>query len=454
MSKEDLEKLSISLNECIAQDIRDCDLRDYDFNGLILSHCRFTHVDFNQVEFIGTNLNHVVFDRCDLTGASFIYAHLENTRFIDCKLDQVKVLGTALDRMIIDSNQVNAKLLSEVDSIDRGARLNYAVRSLYAEGYLYEVYYWPSKDPQDSTASQKPPLILLHGMTGHALDYEPLVQRLSRPVYAINLLGHGKSAYQSLRTLADDLDMEVSSSEEGSAYPLELNKSLGEANSFNSSDHEVRIAPTFLDSVQHMKTLIEQLAELDSFNLFDLMGYSMGGRLALHIAYLFNQVKSDCVELSNLLLISAGLGIKEDNLKKTRCASDRQWSDALWNSQDTAHFLTLWNQQGLLARLSERNPHEASRVYAHRISHQARGLAIAFDSLGLGKMPAMHHKLNQLENNIIWITGSEDQKYVSIAEQAISLSTEQFEHININGCGHSPHLEDINLFCMTLNEII
>ena len=445
MSKEDLEKLSISLNECIAQEFKDCDLSHHDFDGLILSHSRFTRVKFHQVEFIGTNLNDVVFDQCDFTDSSFVYAHLESTRFIDCILDQVKVLGTSLDSMIVDYAQERDQQNPNLGEVNLRLSRSYAVRSFYAQGYLYEVYYWPSVCRQDSTLSNDRPLILLHGMTGHALDYEPLAQRLSRPIYAINLLGHGKSDYQSVRTLAGFLDFEVDFFDE------ELNEDRVISEHDTQSAFESRKAPEYLEVVQQVKVLIEQMAEIDRFISFDVMGYSMGGRLALHIAYLFSQVGSKSSTLKTLLLVSTGLGIEEEELRAARRVSDCLWSDALWQSQDTAHFLTLWNQQPLLARLANKNPQEASRINQHRLQHHARGLAIAFDSLGQGEMPPMHQSLSQIDCDLVWITGADDEKYVMIAEQALRLGKGQIEHISIEGCGHSPHLEALERFCSKLS---
>ena len=444
MSTKDLEKLSISLNECIAQEFKDCDLSHHDFSGLILSHSRFTRVRFHQVEFIGTNLNDVVFDQCDFTDSSFIYAHLESTRFIDCTLDQVKVLGTTLDNMIVDYAQGRDLQGSSVDEVNLRFTRSYAVRSLYAQGYLYEVYYWPSICKQDSTSSNKRPLILLHGMTGHALDYEPLVHKLSRPIYAINLLGHGKSHYQSLRDLSAFLDCEAD------LFDAEFDEDSVISELGKRSSDEERNAPEYLEVVNQVKVLIQQIAELDRFTSFDLMGYSMGGRLALHIAHLLSQASPKLSVLKTLLLISTGLGIEEDELREARRLSDCKWSDALWHRQDTAHFLTLWNQQPLLARLAEQNPREALRISQHRLRHDARGLATAFDSLGQGKMPPMHQKLSQIDCDLVWITGADDKKYVTIAEQAFRLSKGKLKHINIEACGHSPHLEDLDRFCLEL----
>ena len=445
LSKEDLETLSISLNECIAQEVKDCDLSHYDFNGLILSHSRFTRVKFHQVEFIGTNLNDVVFDQCDFTDSSFVYAHLENTRFIDCILDQVKVLGTSLDSMIVDYAQERDQQNPKLDEVNLRFSRSYAVRSFYTQGYLYEVYYWPSVCRQDSSPSNDRPLILLHGMTGHALDYEPLAQRLSRPIYAINLLGHGKSDYQSVRTLSGALDVEADFFDEG------FNEDRAISEHDERSAFESRKAPEYLEVVQQVKGLIEQITEIDRFTSFDVMGYSMGGRLALHIAYLFSQVSHKSSTLKTLLLVSTGLGIEEEQLRAARRVSDCLWSDALWHSQDTAHFLTLWNQQPLLARLADKNPQEASRINQHRRQHHARGLAIAFDSLGQGVMPPMHQNLSQINCDLVWVTGADDEKYVMIAEQALRLSKGQLEHISIEGCGHSPHLEALEQFCSKLS---
>ncbi len=442
MSTKALKSLPRVLNECIGQNISHRDLRQYDFNGLVLCHSQFSHIDFREVEFIGTNLNDVVFEHCDFTGATFVYAHLENTRFVNCTLENIKALGTQLENIITEENLEETAL---------GHEKHHSVRTLYASGYLYEVYYWPY---QSSQPEPKPiqPMVLLHGMSGHALDYELLVQQLACPVYAINLIGHGRSAYQSLRTQAQFLDFEpyYLQGEEDHFESLDTHESYDESFDESFVEDEPREAPTYLAIVEQVKTLIEQIALLDGFQTFNMLGYSMGGRLALHLAHSLEKT-ADELKLEHLTLISAGLGIEDKQERKARQASDRQWSDALWNTQDSNHFLSLWNQQALLARLAEQNPLEAQRVLRHRSAHQARGLALAFDSMGQGEMPPMHKSLAELECELLWVTGAEDPKYVAVAQQALALS-HRGKHISIQNCGHAPHLEHLSQFCSELKD--
>jgi 2-succinyl-6-hydroxy-2,4-cyclohexadiene-1-carboxylate synthase len=444
LSTKALNSLPRALNECIGYSISNRDLRQFDFNGLVLCHSHFSHTDFRQVEFIGTNFNDAVFEYCDFTGATFVYAHLEHTRFVNCILENIKVLGTQLENVITEEKEANSE--------DRSLEFekHYSVRTLYACGYLYEVYHWPDQSFHTEPKTIQP-MVLLHGMSGHALDYEPLVQKLACPVYAINLLGHGRSDYQSLRTQAQVLDFEHYhlQDEEDSFESIDTHEPYDESFDESFAEDEPREAPKYLAIVEQVKTLIEQLALLDGFQTFNMLGYSMGGRLALHLAHSFEKTSAK-LKLKHLTLMSAGLGIEDKQERKIRQASDRQWSDALWNSQDCNHFLSLWNQHPLLARLAKQNPLEAQRVLKHRSAHRARGLALAFDSMGQGEMPPMHKSLAELECELLWVTGAEDPKYVTVAQQALTLS--RGKHISIQNCGHAPHLEHLSRFCSELKD--
>lgn len=386
----------------------DCELSGQVFEGTLFSGAYFDNVDLRHTTFVGVNLNDALFINCNLQGASILYCHLEGTHFVGCILDDIRLIGSTLERTLIDDAQ----------NLQTGRCAS--IRFLYALGYLYEVYFWPNlMRPQDAVdGPMTRPLILLHGMTGHALDFKPLVDRVQRPVYAINLLGHGMTGYLSLKS---------------------------HALSLYEDQTEERTSPSYTEVVAQCISIIEQLMSLDGHRKFDLLGYSMGGRLALHIAHELQSLEMECV-LNHVYTIGASLGIEDKEERKERADADRRWSDALWTTEELDHFLTQWNAQPLLKRVLERSPHEAKRLNQHRSEHSPRGLAIAFDALGQGQMPPLRAYLQDWTHTTTWISGSEDVKYKKIAEEAIELNEEVCRSIIIEGCGHAPHLESIDLF--------
>ena len=191
--------------------------------------------------------------------------------------------------------------------------------------------------------------------------------------------------------------------------------------------------------------MIKEILSLDHWDEFDLLGYSMGGRLGLHVAHALSSTEQSSSSLQQLIVVSASLGIYCPDERRERRSADRGWSDPLWERGDLDHFLEVWNRQPILAQLGERNPEEALRLFSHRLTHKARGLATALDVLGQGVMPPLQSILPSIKIPVMWVAGSEDVKYAQIAQEASALCP-QGELSLIEGCGHSPHLENLNRF--------
>ena len=396
-----------------------------EFEGYLFCYATFDQVIFQETQFIACNFNGAVFKNCIFQDVLFLYCHVEQTRFEDCEFDQVKVGQTDFEIAIVeDDSSINQRQASQ--------------RTLYISGYQYLVYHWPSRlrpatDRQPTQEIDKSgersdgkPLVLLHGMTGHPLDFQPLVNLLQRPVYAVSLYGHEGTSFLS----AYDLE------------PLE-----GTLASWPK--------PQFQDVTFHLMNLVTEILGVDRYQEFDLLGYSLGGRIALHLGFLWQEqsLKRPMPHLRTLYVIGASMGLQDTSIKEARKESDELWAQSLWQNRDVGAFLELWNKQPLLARVGEANPIEARRLKKIRKKHQAQGLALAFNVLGQGQMPPLHEQLTRLAIKTYWVYGTEDSKYARIAEEAC-LSNDLHEEIAIPNCGHAPHLENINSFWNMMKNLL
>ena len=417
----------------------DLDLSGAIFEGVILSHATFERVDLSHVTFLGANLQGATFTFCNLNQCRFVYAHLEDTRFESCDLTEIQLLGTVPTQLITQNHQTGESHGAQ------GTGRVATERLIYARSYLYKTYHWPSLVGQRETLTSKvhPPLILLHGMTGHALDFESLINQIEREVYAINLMGHGQGPITPLRELfqteieGDESLEDPLCSASLSEHGLKPNRGL------KCTSKEL----SFTEVIEQIKHVIKELLEADGHDRFELWGYSMGGRVALHIASDWQD--NDELLLEKLILISASPGIKTEAERDQRREADRKWSEPLWAGREVDDFLTEWNAQSLLVRLQNRNPIEASRLLTHREQHRPEGLALAFDVLGQGVMPPLHHSLASIKYPILWVAGEEDLKYSEIALEC-SKDCSHGELLIIEGCGHAPHLEDLRHFLLQL----
>lgn len=231
--------------------------------------------------------------------------------------------------------------------------------------------------------SSEIPTVFLHGFTGLASDWKPLWQNLaSGQQLALDLPGHG-------------------------------------ANPQNDCCFEAMTAQIWqdLDDMQ--------------INTIHLVGYSMGGRLALYLALMFPQ------RIQSTVLISASAGLAEAAARKGRQKADEQLAKRL-EQHGLEDFLKEWYQQDLFAGLRQWSGFEAL-VHDKLKHHQATRLAQSLRQGGTGVAPSMWEHLPELQMPTLFVSGQKDHKFCQLGQQMQALCPDsQFE---IVAGGHAPHLE-------------
>ncbi len=179
-----------------------------------------------------------------------------------------------------------------------------------------------------------------------------------------------------------------------------------------------------------------QLARLQAQALaprYLLVGYSMGGRLALAMAL---AQPSRCL---GLVLIGAGLGLADAEALAARRQWDAEQADKL-ERLGVARFMDEWERLPLF-RSQAGLPDEVRQAQrAQRLEHRAEGLAWAMRWLGLGNMPPLAPRLSELSLPLTLITGADDERYTALAEQACRLAPNA-RHTIVAGAGHNVVLE-------------
>jgi 2-succinyl-6-hydroxy-2,4-cyclohexadiene-1-carboxylate synthase len=165
----------------------------------------------------------------------------------------------------------------------------------------------------------------------------------------------------------------------------------------------------------------------------DLIGYSMGGRIALHFAAAFPD------KVSRLVLESASPGLAEPGERSDRRITDEQLAIRL-ESEGIESFVEYWEARPLFdsrARVAS----EASSVQRQvRARNDPLSLAAALRGLGTGSLPSLWDRLPEIRAPVLLVVGELDVKFVEVAERMVSAMLDA-RLVIVPGAGHTVHLE-------------
>jgi 2-succinyl-6-hydroxy-2,4-cyclohexadiene-1-carboxylate synthase len=164
---------------------------------------------------------------------------------------------------------------------------------------------------------------------------------------------------------------------------------------------------------------------------FTLVGYSMGGRLALHVAFALAS------RVDRLVLIGASPGLPTPAERAARVHADERLADEI-EAMTIEAFAARWAQTPVLADQPARVRAAAD---ADRRRNTPPGLARALRGLGTGALPSLWDRLPALRIPVELIVGGRDQKFHATAERmAAGLPAARLDVVA--GAGHAVHLED------------
>ena len=260
-------------------------------------------------------------------------------------------------------------------------------RSIWVEPYHFHYY--------SAGCTAHPPILFLHGFMGNCYEFDGVIATLSQQFYcvAVDLPGHGNSAVIS------DVNYSMKRTAEGLIR--------------------------FLDALQ-----IRQCC---------LVGYSMGGRLALYLTLHFPQY------FLKVALESASPGLKTQAEQQQRKQRDLERASQL--EEDFSAFLENWYSQPLFAEIKAHPTFNT--VFARRLQNNPFTLAKSLQYLGTGCQPSLWQALNQNTVPGLLIVGERDQKFVRINTE-MAAQCRFFSLEIIDRCGHTIHLENPDRFTQKL----
>ncbi len=232
------------------------------------------------------------------------------------------------------------------------------------------------------------PVVVLHGFTGSGLAMAPLTDRLSAAsdierVIAPDLAGHGSGPHS-----ADEADYTVDA---------------------------------MADSVAG---LVEGPVHL--------IGYSMGGRVALTLACRRPE------RVVSLSLIGASAGLADPAARAVRAASDDDLAADL--EADPPAFIDRWMHNPLFATQERLGPGAWAVSRSQRLANDPVAMARSLRMGGTGRMVPLHHILRACTMPVGLIVGSLDEKFQAIAAD-LALVLPCADITSIANSGHATHVE-------------
>ncbi len=161
-----------------------------------------------------------------------------------------------------------------------------------------------------------------------------------------------------------------------------------------------------------------------------VIGYSLGGRVALHLALGHPQL------VERLVIISATGGLDSEEERRQRRVADESLADHLEDIGVDA-FLDEWLSQPMFASLTAEQSFRELRA-----TNAAAGLASSLRLCGTGTQESLWSRLGELTMPVLVIAGANDEKFTHLGHRLVeSIGTNASIQL-IDNAGHSAQLEN------------
>jgi 2-succinyl-6-hydroxy-2,4-cyclohexadiene-1-carboxylate synthase len=164
------------------------------------------------------------------------------------------------------------------------------------------------------------------------------------------------------------------------------------------------------------------------------VGYSMGGRYALHVALRHRGL------VRRLVLVSATGGMDDPRDRAARREADEALAVKV-EAEGVAAFVAWWLERPLFATL----PPEAAAVDS-RLGGTAAGLAASLRQAGTGTQEPLWSQLSRLAMPVLVVAGSEDHAYLGHGHRLVASIGSNATLAVVPGAGHACHLERPDAF--------
>lgn len=247
------------------------------------------------------------------------------------------------------------------------------------------------------------PLFLLHGFTGDQSTWDSFTDKWGShsTLFQLDIIGHGQTD-----------------------SPLEEKR------------YEM------MSAVEDLCQLLDKL----KIDKIDLLGYSMGGRLALSFALMYPY------RVRNLILESASPGLLTEDERLSRRKQDKKLADMIIE-KGISSFVDYWENIPLFESQTRLPKLKQQLIKEQRLKNSIIGLSNSLLGMGTGSQPSWWSELDELEVRTLLVTGELDIKFCLIAEKMTN-KLKNSQWITVAKCGHAIHVEDAEKFGTIVSEFL
>lgn len=262
------------------------------------------------------------------------------------------------------------------------------------DGVAYEVV--------DQNPSAANPTLCLHGFTGSAASWTFLNAYLENArLIQVSLLGHGRT---------------------------------------DSSESVRRYAMS-----QQLADLAEILNQL-KLHKVNILGYSMGGRIALSFAARYPD------RVNKLILESTSPGLRTFKERMARLKQDHQLAQKI-RHEGLVKFVDFWESIPLFASQKTLSAERQTELREGRLKANPLGLARSLEGIGTGSQPSIWKALKHIHLPVLLICGTLDEKFCHIGK-CMQQELKESQFILAEHAGHTVHVEQPHFFGKIVSEFI
>jgi len=197
---------------------------------------------------------------------------------------------------------------------------------------------------------------------------------------------------------------------------------------------------------ENLVKLIEDIRNGLGLKRLIIIGYSMGGRLALSYAVEYPD------NLQKLIIESGHAGLETEEERSERTNQDEKLADFIVQNE-IDDFVDFWMSKDIFVTQSNLPESERVEIRNRKLLNSTRGLSNMLKGFSPGRMTPLWDKLRKVHCDTLLIAGELDVKYCEVGKKMQNKIINSRLEI-VDGAGHNVHLEKRDRFIKLIDDFI